>query len=163
MADGKVWVSVQPPPPAEPSGGTLVVSVPSHHGFDPAVRTRSRRADRVRDLLGAAQLPDEPGPAGLRLVPDAARAAPTVSDGGRTYTFVIRPGLRFSPPSNELVTAKTFKYTIERSLSPRRAWPRRLGPGQMELTDVVGAAAYMAGKAQHIAGITRAATGSRSG
>ena len=35
--------------------------------------------------------PDAPGPAGLRLVPDAARAVPTVSDGGRTYTFVIRP------------------------------------------------------------------------
>ena len=29
--------------------------------------------------------------------------------------------MRFSPPSNQPVTAQTFKYTIERSLSPRRA------------------------------------------
>ena len=87
-------------------------------------------------------------------MPDAARAAPTVSDGGRTYTFVIRPGLRFSPPSNQLVTAETFKHTIERSLSPRKSMGLGgSGPGQHDLSDVVGAAAYIAGKAQHIAGI----------
>ncbi len=157
VADGKVWVSVQPPPAAEPSGGTLVVSVPSGiTWFDPAV------ADAIDDssieyaiCSTLLNYPDEPGPAGWRPVPDAARAAPTVSDGGRTYTFVIRRGLRFSPPSNELVTAETFKYTIERSLSPRKSMGLGgSGPGQMELTDVVGAAAYMAGKAQHIAGIS---------
>ena len=158
VADGKVWVSVQPPTAAKPSGGTLVVSVPRDitSMFDPAV------ADAIEDgpiesaicstLLTYA---DEPGPAGLRLVPDAARAAPTVSDGGRSYTFVIRPGLRFSPPSNELVTAETFRHTIERSLSPRKSMGLGgSGPGQQELTDVVGVAAYMAGKAQHIAGIS---------
>ena len=157
VAEGKVWVSVQPPPAAEPSGGTLVVSVPSDITlFDPAV------ADAIDDssieyaiCSTLLNYPDEPGPAGLRLVPDAARAAPIVSDGGRSYTFVIRPGLRFSPPSNELVTAETFKHTIERSLSPRKSMGLAgSGPGQQELTDVVGAAAYMAGKAQHIAGIS---------
>jgi peptide/nickel transport system substrate-binding protein len=157
VAEGKVWVSVQPPPVAEPSGGTLVVSVPADiTWFDPAV------ADAIDDgpIMSAIcstllSYPDEPGLAGLRLAPDAALAAPTVSDGGRSYTFVIRPGLRFSPPSNELVTAETFKHTIERSLSPRKSMGLGgSGPGQQELTDVVGAAAYMAGKAEHIAGIS---------
>ena len=157
VAEGRVWVSVQPPPPAEPSGGTLVVSVPSGISlYDPAV------ADAIDDssieyaicstLLNS---PDEPGPAGLQVVPDAARAEPTVSDDGRVYTFVIRSGLRFSPPSNQLVTAKTFKYSIERSLSPSRSMGLHgSGPGQQELTDVVGETAYLAGKAQHISGIT---------
>ena len=68
---------------------------------------------------------------------------------------MIRPGVRFSPPSNQLVTAETFRHTIERSLSPRKSMGLGgSGPGQQELTDVVGAAAYMAGKAQHISGIS---------
>ena len=35
-----------------------------------------------------------PGPAGLELVPDLATALPTLQDG--TYTFSLRPGLRFA-------------------------------------------------------------------
>src|SRR4051794_27930771 len=72
---------------------------------------------------------------------------PTLSHGGRTYTFRIRPGFRFSPPSSEPVTAETFRHTIERTLRPRvqQAWPFA--------SDIVGAAAYRAGRARHIAGI----------
>jgi ABC-type oligopeptide transport system substrate-binding subunit len=95
--------------------------------------------------------PDEPGAAGLRLVPDAARSLPTVSKDGRTYTFTIRRGMRFSPPSNQPVTAQTFKHTIERSLSPRLGDGKP--PGQMFLRDVVGAPAYIANKARHMAGV----------
>ena len=157
VAEGKVWVSVQPPPAAEPTGGTLVVSVPRDiTQFDPAVAFTIDGGPIVSAICSTLlRYPDEPGLAGLRLAPDAARAAPIVSDGGRSYTFVIRPGLRFSPPSNELVTAETFKHTIERSLSPRKSMGLAgSGLGQMQLTDVVGAAAYIAGKAPHIAGIS---------
>ena len=158
VAEGKVWVSVQPPLAAEPSGGTLVVSVPRDITvFDPAFAEAIDSGPIVSAICSTLQrYPGEPGLAGLQLVPDAARAAPTVSDGGRAYTFVIRPGLRFSPPSNELVTAQTFKHTIERSLSPRESM-RQSGagtPGQQELPDLVGAAAYISGKARHIAGIS---------
>ncbi len=62
--------------------------------------------------------PDAPAPAGSRLVPEVAAAMPRVSADGRTYTFRIRRGFRFSPPSNQEVTAETFKYSIERALSP---------------------------------------------
>jgi ABC-type transport system substrate-binding protein len=74
-----------------------------------------------------------------------------VTGGGRTYTFRIRPGYRFSPPSGRPVTAATFRYSIERALSPG------LGPGAPAfgyLSDVVGAGAFHAGKAQHVSGIT---------
>ena len=76
------------------------------------------------------------------------QSLPTRSVDGRTYTFTIRKGFRFSPPSNAPVTAQTFKDTIERTLSPRMRseWAH-------ELADVVGARAYMAGRASRIAGI----------
>ena len=76
---------------------------------------------------------------------------PAVTDGGRTYTFRIRPGYRFSPPSGEPVTAATFRYSIERALSPK------LGPdapAYSYLSDVVGASAFHEGDAQHVSGIT---------
>jgi YVTN family beta-propeller protein len=157
VSNGKIWASVQPPLTTQPSGGTLVVSVPSDiTEFDPAV-AYAINDDPIEYAICSTLLinPDEPGPAGLQLVPDAALQPPTVSDGGRVYTFVIRPGLRFSPPSNELVTAATFKHTIERSLSPRiaKVWGGGDPPGQQALPDVVGAAAYIAGKADHIAGV----------
>lgn len=157
VANDKVWVSIEPPPPVEPSGGTIVVSVPSGiTWFDPAV------ADAIDDspieyAICSALLinPDEAGSAGLQVVPDAARAEPTVSDGGRVYTFMIRKGQRFSPPSNEPVTAETFKYSIERSLKPIMSLGLNgTAPGQQVLTDVIGEAAYVAGKARHISGIS---------
>jgi ABC-type transport system substrate-binding protein len=98
-------------------------------------------------LLG---YPDAPAPAGWQLVPEAAVAWPTVSPDGRTFTFKIKPGLRFSPPSNQPVTAATFKYTIERALSPV------LGPDAPAVSvasDIAGVPAYQTGSADHISGI----------
>jgi DNA-binding SARP family transcriptional activator/ABC-type transport system substrate-binding protein/streptogramin lyase len=93
--------------------------------------------------------PDAPGAAGRRLVPEGAVSWPEVTDGGRTYTFRIRDGYRFSPPSNEPVTAESFRHAIERFLSPkmRRPWQGAV------LQDVVGARAYNSGRAPHVAGV----------
>ena len=63
--------------------------------------------------------PDSGGPAGKLIVPEIAASMPTVSSDGRTYTIQVRRGFRFSPPSNEPVTAETFRHTIERALSPK--------------------------------------------
>jgi ABC-type transport system substrate-binding protein/DNA-binding SARP family transcriptional activator/streptogramin lyase len=98
-------------------------------------------------LLG---YPDAPAPAGWQLVPEAAAAWPAVSPDGRTFTFQIRPGLRFSPPSDQPVTAAVFKYTIERALSPA------LGPDAPAVSvasDIAGVPAYRAGSSDHIRGI----------
>jgi DNA-binding SARP family transcriptional activator/ABC-type transport system substrate-binding protein len=124
---------------------------------DPAVAAAPGTADQPWEqqlqyatcapLLG---YPDAPAPGGWRLVPEAATAWPAVSPDGRTYTFKIRPGLRFSPPSGQPVTAATFKYTIERALSPV------LGPDAPALSvasDIAGFPAYQAGSSQHISGI----------
>ena len=95
--------------------------------------------------------PDAPAPRGLKLQPDVATSMPAVSRDGRTYTFHIRRGFRFSPPSSHVVSAETFQYSIERALS------RKLGaeaPGYAVLGDVVGAGAFHEGEAQHVSGIT---------
>lgn len=92
--------------------------------------------------------PDKSGPAGSQLKPEVAEALPRRSADGKSYTFTIRKGYRFSPPSNEPVTAQTFKYAIERTLSPRMR-----SPAGAFMHDVVGADAYMSGKTAHIKGV----------
>jgi MarR-like DNA-binding transcriptional regulator SgrR of sgrS sRNA len=93
--------------------------------------------------------PDSAGTDGTRLRPEIAASMPTVSKNGRTYTFRIRPGYRFSPPSGEAVTARTFQRTLERSLSPKNVY----SAGPRLTSDVLGVSAYRAGKAAHIQGI----------
>jgi DNA-binding SARP family transcriptional activator/ABC-type transport system substrate-binding protein len=99
-------------------------------------------------LLG---YPDAAAPAGQRLVPEVAEAWPTLSRDRRTYTFVVRNGFRFAPPSGAFLDAKTYRFSIERALS------RNLGPtalGIHYLADVEGATAFHAGRAAHVHGIT---------
>ena len=94
---------------------------------------------------------DASGAAGRQLVPEVAAGWPRVSQEGHTYTFRIRRGYRFSPPSNAPVTAASFAWEIERVLSPR------LQPGPWKLAllpDVVGAIAYHAGKSTRVSGVT---------
>src|SRR5262249_20226345 len=52
------------------------------------------------------------GPAGNTLVPDLARALPVPADGGRTYTFRLRRGIRYS--TGALVRPEDFRHAIER-------------------------------------------------
>lgn len=86
---------------------------------------------------------------GDRLVPDLA-GLPRVSSDGRTYTFTVRPGRRFAPPSNEPVTAEAVRSSIERALSPTLATDV---PALRFLGDLVGAADVHAGRARHASGI----------
>ena len=72
--------------------------------------------------------PDKAGLAGSELVPEVAQSLPARSADGKTYTFTIRSGFRFSPPSTERVTAQTFKHAIERTLNPAMKSPAATGP-----------------------------------
>ena len=85
-----------------------------------------------------------------RLRPDLAAALPHVSPDGRTFSFTVRTGARFAPPSNARVTAEAVRYSIERALSPK------LGDGTHGigfLDDLVGAVAFRDGRADHVRGI----------
>ena len=52
------------------------------------------------------------GLAGTQPVPDLATSLPTPTDGGRTYTFQLRPGIRYS--NGRPVQATDFRSTLER-------------------------------------------------
>ena len=84
------------------------------------------------------------------LVPQAASGF-TVANRGRTYTFTIRKGFRFSDGTP--VTAKSFAYAIDRVANKELA-----SPGAQFITDpngvnIVGAAKVNAGQAQHVSGV----------
>src|ERR671925_220863 len=82
--------------------------------------------------------PDKAAPAGSRLVPEAAVAMPTISKDGKTYTFTIRKGLRFSDGS--AITAKNFKWAFDRS-----ATKAQQSPATPFMDDVVGYTAAVDG------------------
>jgi peptide/nickel transport system substrate-binding protein len=86
------------------------------------------------------------GGAGSEVVPDMATAMPTVTDGGRTYTFHVHSGVRYSPPENRAVRPSDFAYAIERLFHVG-------SPGVGFYTIIQGADAYAAHKATHISGI----------
>lgn len=54
----------------------------------------------------------KPGKDGLKLVPDLAAAQPEVAADGKTYTFKLKPGIKFEDGS--AITSKDIKYGIER-------------------------------------------------
>jgi peptide/nickel transport system substrate-binding protein len=85
------------------------------------------------------------GAGSTQLMPGLAESLPAVSDGGLTYTFVLRPGLRYS--SGRPVRASDFGPTIERVI--------RLGSAGATFYDVIaGATRFAASKTGHISGIT---------
>ncbi len=117
---GRIWVSVQREAVPGRVVGTGVVRVNAPADFDsidPALASDS--ATLQLEYATCAKLlnyPDAAAPAGSQLGPEVAAALPTVTDDGRTYTFRIRSGFRFSPPSGQPVTAETFRYSIQRAM-----------------------------------------------
>jgi peptide/nickel transport system substrate-binding protein len=155
VADGRVWVAVDAqsiaPSRGGSGGGTLrIASGEDVDSMDPAVAYLPLSAQLLYATCAKLlNYPDRAGAAGAQLVPEVAQGLPTRSADGKTYTFTIRPGFRFSPPSDQQVTAQTFKYTIERTLNPKTK-----SPEAQYLGDVVGADAYMAGKTSGISGVS---------
>jgi peptide/nickel transport system substrate-binding protein len=155
IANGRVWVTIDAPPTvratAPARGGLLRVDIPDDvDSMDPALAYTSPALQLLQATCAKLlNYPDKAGQAGSQLTAEVATSLPTRSADGTTYTFTIRDGFRFSPPSNAPVTAQTFKYAIERSLSPQMK-----SPVDYQFGDIVGARAYMAGKAPHITGVT---------
>ena len=86
------------------------------------------------------------GAAGSSLVPEVAAAPPRVSRDGRTYTFTLRSGFRFSDGTP--VRASAFARAIHRTLAPGVPSPWRAYTG-----DIVGAGDVVAGRTATAAGV----------
>jgi YVTN family beta-propeller protein len=158
VADGRVWVSVQgraaapESPAAAPDDVAIVLASEDPGTTDPVLHENFQIQFATCALL--YNYPDRPYPEGTLLQPEVAAGEPVVTDGGTTFTFRVRSGFRFSPPSNEPVTAAAFERALERALSPDT------GSFAAELLrDIVGANAYIDGRAERIAGV--AAEGDR--
>ena len=85
------------------------------------------------------------GPDGATLVPYLAKALPDVSSDGKTYTFTLRSGLKYSDGTP--VKASDFKKTIERLFLID-------SPGVGFFTNIVGADQFSKTKKGSISGIT---------
>jgi ABC-type transport system substrate-binding protein len=92
---------------------------------------------------------EKAGAAGAQLVPIGATSFPTVSKNGLTYTFHVKPGMKFSDGSP--VTAAAYQRSWERILSPKMGSP--LGVNLDLQNAIVGGKAFLAGKTAHISGI----------
>jgi YVTN family beta-propeller protein len=98
---GTVWVASAPFAARAHRGGTLRIvsyTLPgTWSGLDPAngyVGFSLAMERMVYDGLVAFH--QASGVAGLTLVPDLATTLPILTDGGRTYTFTVRSGIRYS-------------------------------------------------------------------
>ncbi len=103
--------------PSDKKGGTLhLVNSSDADSWDPAIAYYAWVWDMMR-LYNRTLLtyPSKPGTDGLKLVPDAATDMPTISDGGKTYTFKIKSGLKFD--DGTAITSKDFKYGVERAFA----------------------------------------------
>ncbi|MER7547282.1 ABC transporter substrate-binding protein [Spirillospora sp. NPDC127506] len=58
----------------------------------------------------------KPGQAGTEVVPDMATDTGMTSDNGKTWTFHLKPGLKFEDGSP--ITSADVKYGVERSFAP---------------------------------------------
>jgi YVTN family beta-propeller protein len=120
LAGSTVWLAVGAFTGSGHVGGTLTVasatsSLPGSLGIDPASAdvTSTVQAETLvyGGLVGFRRTG---GVAGLALVPDLARTLPRPTDGGLTYTFTLRPGIRYS--TGALVQAD-IRRGVQRALT----------------------------------------------
>jgi peptide/nickel transport system substrate-binding protein len=102
-----------PRSPSDLTGGTLRVVTSGVDSLDPA-RSYSPSVWNVMRLYTRQLVTFAPaaGQAGARLVPDLATSLGRTRDGGRTWTYTLRSGLRWE--DGTALTSRDVKYGIER-------------------------------------------------
>ena len=128
------------------SGGTLTVSFKDDlKTLDPAIGYDTDSWSIERQIYNG--LLDYKGFT-TQLQPDIAAEMPKISTDGKTYTFKLRSGVKFS--NGRTVTADDFKYSWERMLDPKTAGPMT---GGSFWGGVHGAQDFYNGAATSISGI----------
>ena len=139
-------------------GGTFRVATPAQFfvAIDPAhTSTLPESIVLSAACAGLMTTPDKPLPGGLRVVPEIAADYPRVGNGGKTYTFRVRRGFRFS--NGAPVTARDFAHTLNRLISPEMK--SNLAP---DFAGIVGAQAVSEGRAKTAPASPASATGPTS-
>ncbi len=86
------------------------------------------------------------GVGGSKIIPALAEALPTVSNNGKTYTFTLRSGLKYS--NGTPIKASDETYALERDI--KIPWQA----ASFVSAYIAGGTAYASGKAKTISGIT---------
>jgi ABC-type transport system substrate-binding protein/DNA-binding SARP family transcriptional activator len=118
--DGKLWVASAAFASAAHTGGTLTVAdaaIPGDFGsIDPSQEYIVLTVGPERVVYdGLVTIRPVGAVAGQVLVPDLAVAIPRPSNSGRSYTFVLRPGIRYSTGAE--VQATDFLLGLFRTLT----------------------------------------------
>jgi peptide/nickel transport system substrate-binding protein len=100
----------------------------------------------VRTLVGYNH---DANAAGNKIVPDIATSVPAPTNGGKTYTFHLKSGIKFSPPVNRAVTSHDIVTAMQRLANPKDG-----GQYAFYYKVIKGWDAYAAGKAKSISGIS---------
>jgi len=98
--------------PSDKKGGTLkALSSADCDSWDPARTYYATCWDQQR-WIGRTLVTYEVKPNSAKLVPDLATSVPTSPDGGKTWTYKLKSGIKFEDGST--ITSKDIKYGIER-------------------------------------------------
>ncbi|MGH6913935.1 MAG: ABC transporter substrate-binding protein, partial [Geminicoccales bacterium] len=128
---------------AKPGGSMVVTYKDDISTFDPAIGYDWQNWSMIKALFDGLM---DYKPGTTELIPDLAESY-TISDDGLTYTFKLRPGVKFH--NGRELTASDIKYSIERSVNPATQ-----SPGQGFFSAIKGFEEMASGKAKELSGIT---------
>jgi ABC-type transport system substrate-binding protein len=133
--------------PTPKPGSTLRLALPTDiRSLDPAIAYEPESWPLVRVLYHGLLDYGE----GFQLVPWQASAW-EISPDGKTYTFKLRTGVRFS--NGREVVAQDYVYTLERILNPKTQ-----SPGDGFFRGIAGAREFQAGHSDHVSGLSAPAS-----
>lgn len=116
--DGHLWVSSGAMPSEGHRGGTLRVAAADlpggYSGLDPANVYERLALHAIRVVYDGLLTYHYSSADPAVLVPDLATSVPESTDGGRTYTFNLRPGIRYS--TGAVVKASDVVRGVKRAL-----------------------------------------------
>ena len=131
------------------SGGTITIAagtppLSADQGLD--FTTQGNELDSVVNTPLLTFKRGVQGVGGAQIVPALAQSLPTVSNGGKTYTFQLRSGLHYS--NGQPIKASDVTYALERDI--KIPWQA----ASFVSAYIQGGTEYANGKAKTISGIT---------
>ena len=113
LAQGQVWVGVRPADTSH-RGGTLRVLATGHVDSVDPLLTQNLYSILPLSYDGLTAYQRVGGSGSVQLVPDLAVSLPSPTDGGTTFTFKLRHGIRYS--DGDPLRPEDFRHALERDL-----------------------------------------------
>ena len=132
------------------AGGTIVTELESDVDYtDPQLTYYSPMWELMyATACKLMNYPDKEAPAGGQVQPEVAAGLPVVSKDGKTYTFTVKSGYKFS--NGQPVTAANFKMAIDRLTDPKIASSTAFLTSDL----IVGAQDRLDGKSESVSGVS---------